>query len=409
MNFNTLDTLAKFSEHFTTEQLIVSADRCLNARFKQIDCRSCVDACPADAIRLEASQVTINAEACARCGACIWQCPTEVFAQPQGLKSKLRETVQAVGTQPIELRCPPVKGDKTSIPDATIIQHPHCLAELSPAHLIELAAERQVWLNDQTCAACPLKDAHASIMRAVREANLWRAAFDQPRHIHPLTTDADRNAKPHATRVFDSANPPSDRRAFFKMFTRSLVEAGASAAKSNDADHVRPAIPPLRGHGKPVDQRLPRHVPAERAGLLSAIGKLGQPQRVPLDLPRVQVKESNCTACGICAKLCPTGALRFQSDAAHFALDFIPAACVDCGICEKACPTKAISLTHDLPLLEFIDIKAQALVTGNLVPCAVCRKPTAFHGNGTRCEVCRTVPDKQTLASDFFGSLYRKS
>jgi formate hydrogenlyase subunit 6/NADH:ubiquinone oxidoreductase subunit I len=123
----------------------------------------------------------------------------------------------------------------------------------------------------------------------------------------------------------------------------------------------------------------------------------------------VQVKESDCTACGLCAKFCPTGALRFQSDETRFALDFIPAACVDCGICAKACPTQAVSLTHDLPLLEFIDIKAQALVEGNLAPCAVCRKPTTFHGNGSRCEVCRAVPDKQTLASDLFASLQRSA
>ncbi|CAG0934683.1 partial NADH-quinone oxidoreductase subunit I, partial [Thermoflexales bacterium] len=384
-----LDTLAKLSERYTTEQLIVSADRCLNSRFKQIDCRVCVEACPAEAIQLEAGQAAINAETCVRCGACVWQCPTEVFAQSPGLKSKLPETVQAVGaasarTAPrsgtcVELRCSQVKGDKTSVPDATIIQHPRCLAELSPAQLIELAAERDVWLNDQACAACPLKEAHTSIMRAVNEANRWRAAFDQPRHIHPLTTDADRNAKPRAARVFDSANPPSDRRAFFKLFTRSLVEASASAAKSNDTDQVRPAIPPLRGHGKPVDQRLPRHVPAERARLLSVIEKWGQPQRVPLDLPRVQVKELDCTACGLCAKFCPTGALRFQSDETYFVLDFIPAACVDCGICAKACPTQEVSLTHDLPLLEFIGIKAQVLVAGNLAPCAMCQKPTASH------------------------------
>ena len=211
-----------------------------------------------------------------------------------------------------------------------------------------------------------------------------------------MTTDADRHAKPHLARVFDSANPPSDRRAFFKLLTRSLVEAGTSTAKSNDTAQV-----------KPVDQRLPLHVPAERAGLLNAIGKLGQPQPVPLDLPRVQVKESDCTACGLCAKFCPTGALRFQNNESRFALDFIAAACVDCGICEKACTTQAVSLTHDLPLQEFVDIKAQALVTGSLVPCTVCQTPTAFHGNGTRCEVCRAVPDKQSLASDLFASLSR--
>jgi NAD-dependent dihydropyrimidine dehydrogenase PreA subunit len=393
-----LDTLTKLTEHFSNEQLIVNADRCLNARFKQAGCTICVDACPVEAIHLEGQQVRLDSETCVRCGACIWQCPTEVFAQPHTSKSKLRETVQAVGTVPIELRCPQVKGDKTIVLDATIIQHPRCLAELSPSQLIELAADRHVWLNDQACAACPLAEAHTSILRAVNEANRWRAAFDQPRQIHPLTTDADRNAQPRPARVFDSANPPSDRRAFFKMFTRSLIQASASATQFGTTNQVGP-----------VDQRLPRHVPAERVGLLSAIGKLGQPQNVPLDLPRVQVQGSDCTACGLCVRFCPTGALRFQSDEAYFVLDFIPAACIDCDICEKACPTKAVSLTHDLSLPEFIGIKARSLVAGDLALCAVCQKPTASHGNGTRCEVCRAVPDKQTLASDLFASLHRSA
>jgi ferredoxin len=394
-----LDTLTKLTERFDVEQLSVTADRCLNARFKQIDCRICVEACPVDAIRLEARCVTIDAEACAHCGACVWQCPTEVFAPPQAAQSKLRETVQAVGGVPVELRCPQHKGDQTTVPEATIIQHPRCLAELSPAQLIELAADRHVWLNDHACAACPLAEAHTSILRAVNEANRWRAAFNQPRRIHPLTIDGDRQAKPHTARVFDSANPPSDRRSVFKLFTRSLVEAGASAANPTATDHM-----------KPVDQRLPRHVPTERARLLKVLVKLGQPQDVPLDLPRVSVTGSDCTACGLCAKFCPTGALRFQSDDARFALDCIPAACIDCGICEKACPTHALTLSHDLPLQAFINLEAQPLINGHLVPCTVCQKPTATQdGVAAKCEVCRTAPSKQTLASDFFASLYRKS
>ncbi len=101
MNFDTLDTLAKLSERLTTEQLSVSDHRCLNARFKQIICRVCVETCPAEAIRLEAGRVAINAETCMRCGACVWQWPTEVFAQPQALSSKLWETAQAVGAAPV--------------------------------------------------------------------------------------------------------------------------------------------------------------------------------------------------------------------------------------------------------------------------------------------------------------------
>ncbi len=395
-----LNTLTKLTEHFSNEQLIVNSDRCLNARFKQAGCKICVETCPIDAIHLDGQQVRLDSGTCARCGACVWQCPPEVFTQPPASKSKLRETLQAVGPVAVELRCPQHTGNSTLIPDVTIIQHPQCLADLGPARLIDLAAERHVWLNDQACVTCPLKEAHASITRAINDANRWRAAFNRPRQVHLLTTDNNRFAQPHIAPLFDSANPPSERRAFFGLLKKALIETGATVVNEKTGPSEQPV---------PVSQRLPQHLSRERQNLLAVLSKLGQPQDVPLELANISIEREKCTACGWCAKLCPTGALRFQSDEAHFALDFIPAACVNCGICEKACPTKAVSFTHDLPLLEFIDIKAQALVAGNLAPCAVCRKPTAFHGDDSRCEVCRAVPDKETLASDFFGSLYRKS
>jgi ferredoxin len=394
------ETLLKLTEHFANEQLIVNADRCLNARFKQADCHRCVDACPVDALHLTGQAIQLDAEACARCGACVWQCPTEVFAQPQASKSKLRETLRAVGPVAVELRCPQHTGSSTLIPDVTIIQQPQCLADLSPTRLIDLAAERHVWLNDQACAACPLKEAHASITRAVTHANRWRAAFNQPRQIHLLTTDGNRFAQPHTAPIFDSANPPSDRRAFFGFLKKALAETGAAAVSEQANTNDQPV---------PVSQRLPQRFPRERQNLLTVLGQLGQPQDVPLGLANVSIELEKCTACGLCAKFCPTGAIRFQADEQRFDLDFIPAACIDCNICVKACPTQAITLTHDTAPARFIRITATLLVEGDLVPCAVCQTPTANHGEGTRCEVCRTAPDKQALAKDLFASLSQSS
>ncbi len=395
-----LDTLTKLTEHFGNEQLIVNADRCLNARFKKAGCHICVDACPVDAIHLDGQQVRLDSETCARCGACVWQCPTEVFTQPPASKSKLRETLQAVGLVAVELRCPQHTGNSTLIPDVTIIQLPQCLADLSPTRLIDLAAERHVWLNDQACAACPLKEAHAAMMRAVTEANRWRAAFNQPRQIHLLTTDNNRFAQPRTAPLLDSANPPSERRAFFGLLKKALIETGATAvgekAEPND-------------QGVPVSQRLPQHLPRERKSLLTVLSKLGQPQDVPLGLANLSIELEKCTACGLCAKFCPTGSIRFHADDNRFDLDFLPAACLDCYVCVMACPTQGVTLLHDTTPSRFIHITATLLIEGDLVPCTVCQKPTANHGEGTRCEVCRTVLDKQSLAKNLFASLQRSS
>jgi ferredoxin len=394
-----LDTLARLTERFTNEQLIVNADRCLNARFKKAGCHICVAACPTDAIQIEDRQVLLDPDACARCGACVWQCPTEVFDQPRAAHSKLIEAIRSVGAGPIDLRCPQNVGDTTAIAAATIVQYSQCLAALSPAHLIELAAERHVWLNDEKCVTCPLSKAQPSITRAVNDANRWRTAFDQPRQVHQQSTDGLRTAQPHTASIVDSANPPADRRAFFGFLKKALAETGSAAISDQKRNGDQPV---------PVSQRLPQHFPRERQNLLAALGRLGQPPDVSFNLPRVQIDAAQCTACGLCAKFCPTGAIRFQADSAHFDLSFIPAACVNCNICVMACPTQVVSLTHDLEPSQFMRLTATLLVEGDLMPCAVCKKPMAARADRSpRCEVCRAVVDQQTLAADLFSSVHR--
>ena len=395
-----LDTLAKLTEHFSNEQLIVNAERCLNARFKQVGCHICVDACPVEAIHLDGQSVQLNTELCARCGACVWQCPTEAFVPSRPAGSKLIATIHAIGSDPVDLRCPRHTDHTTVVAGGVIVQHPRCLAELSPSMLIELARNRHLWLNDEKCADCPLTDIRASIAHAVSQANRWRATFDQPRHIHLMTVDLKVSGPPLPAPFIDSSSLPADRRAFISLFKRTLVEAGAAAVSEQTTTNDRPV---------PVDQRLPQRFPHERQNLLTALSKLGQPQDVPLGLANIAIEWEKCTACGLCAKFCPTGAIRFHADNARFDLDLIPAACLDCTICVMACPTQAVTLAHDTAPSRFIRLTATLLIEGDLVPCAVCKKPTAYHDDGTRCEVCGAVLDRQSLTRDLFASLQRAS
>ncbi|HZY41506.1 MAG TPA: hypothetical protein VFF59_05840, partial [Anaerolineae bacterium] len=126
---------------------------------------------------------------------------------------------------------------------------------------IELAADRHVWLNDQACAACPLQDAHASITRSINDANRWRAAFNQPRQIHLLTTDSNRSALPHTAPILDSANPPGDRRAFFGFLKPAPAETGAVAVSEQKSTDDQPV---------PVNQRLPQRLLRERQNLTTS-------------------------------------------------------------------------------------------------------------------------------------------
>ena len=43
-------------------------------------CESCVDACPSEAIEMEAEKAKIIADNCVDCGVCVDECPEEAIA-----------------------------------------------------------------------------------------------------------------------------------------------------------------------------------------------------------------------------------------------------------------------------------------------------------------------------------------
>ena len=51
----------------------------------------------------------------------------------------------------------------------------------------------------------------------------------------------------------------------------------------------------------------------------------------------VRIEEAKCTGCGLCARNCPTGAIRLEGGKAR-----VGEACVACGLCARICPVEAV-------------------------------------------------------------------
>jgi ferredoxin len=86
--------------------------------------------------------------------------------------------------------------------------------------------------------------------------------------------------------------------------------------------------------------------PLKRERILDRIGALAADleRTVPaLLMPAIKIADG-CELNGICAAICPTGALRRKEGDDTISLEFEAATCIACGECQRACPSKALSL-----------------------------------------------------------------
>ena len=73
--------------------------------------------------------------------------------------------------------------------------------------------------------------------------------------------------------------------------------------------------------------------------------------RIPIAGSRGQLvfTKDNCVYCTVCAKKCPTGALKVDRALKRFVLDRLR--CISCGGCVEICPKDSLSLStgHGFP------------------------------------------------------------
>lgn len=86
--------------------------------------------------------------------------------------------------------------------------------------------------------------------------------------------------------------------------------------------------------------------PLKRERILDRIGALAAnlEQTIPASLmPAIKIADG-CDFNGLCAAVCPTGALRRNENNGTIFLEFDAADCITCGECQRVCPSKALSL-----------------------------------------------------------------
>lgn len=344
-----------------------AAEACIAARSLPSACLRCEQACPAAAVRVGEAGPELVAD-CLGCGRCAAACPTGALV----LKGFPDPGKLPPGNPLQHVECWKVP---RSLTGHLALRVP-CLGGLDAGQLLEwqaLLGDAPLQLVDRGwCAQC----------RAGGEVHPARAAMDEAARLlqacHPQTP-----ARPGlASRPLPAALMPAaipepateekiDRRAFFRRFA-------AEAAQAIPAP--RPAAPRLRrGREFPLPKR-------ERLiAVLEALTR--QPiERLPAAVLPGLTLQKDCDHLGVCAGMCPTGALYLYEDENHAGIGFEPRDCVACGLCAQACPARAIDVR---PMGAAGQSAAHALTQFPLARCGNCLTPFAAVRGATLCPACQ--------------------
>ncbi len=374
--------------------------RCLRAIDRRSTCDLCAAACPVDAITIDPLP-DLNIEKCQACGLCLRVCPTGAFSGEDGISELFRCFQVMDKAETVEICCGqhpfPHQGP---VDQQVVLRTRGCLANLGPSVYLGLfkMGVARISLRLDACNACRISKAQEYILQAAQDANLlFLGEANAP--IVSIVKDCEPGW--HSRPVIDVKNPPMNRRSFFNAFSRSSMRLVGQVINDPHAanDWEKGPSPERRRMGNALPL-YPELFCSEKWPVINQV--------FPLSDARVN---DACTACGVCASMCPTGALEFEIDKeeTQFLLRFSSKNCTGCGICVDYCASEAISIlkgdeapADGLPDMAF---EEQVLIHGELQRCERCHAFFARSLDGVADPVEALCPLCEFRRTNPFGSI----
>ncbi|MBP6298052.1 MAG: 4Fe-4S binding protein [Anaerolineae bacterium] len=350
--------------------ITTAPELCLNVRDKDMGCRHCVDLCPTEAIALD-PHVQLNPEACIHCGLCLHGCPTGVFEGDDGAYQVLHCITQLAEHDVIEIACPLHPSPATGSQDAGgVITTTGCLSMLGVSTYLGIRALGigKTIVRLDACAECALCALQPKIEATIGNA---RQFLDQPDSIEIVTQTPSQETVSRP--VYAANNPPVSRRRLFRMLASPEESSGEQVVSHFKAQPAED------------DSRLP----PERRRILASLRALQaiDPQASLRGQWFTLLQASGaCTACGLCARICPTDALQFYETEEVFSLAFSAANCINCGLCVSLCEAQALQYSGSPTWADIVDGAVVTLRSGTLKHCKKCH--VAFVGPDDYCPTC---------------------
>lgn len=351
-------------------------EACLALRAGAAACQACATACPSASLTVGADGPALGRD-CLGCGRCAAACPSGALEV-----SGFREAKLPTGNLPLTVECwkVPASGGPLGISVP-------CLGGLSPSLILRWlldTGERTLILVDRGwCQGCAAGSGGFAGRQTLEAALTWLADCGLPRERWPKI-----QLLPLPAALMPSAIPspeqrlPLSRRDFF-------ARLGREAARSE-----RPAARPAGTRAALRDRPCP--LPARETLLASAAALAARHGRaLPARARPLLVVSAACRDIGLCAGLCPTGALTRLEAEGSLALRYAADRCVACGRCQAACPEAAITLTAS-------GGEAQPVILTHRPSrdCLECGQPYPDRGEGPVCPRCAS---RRQLARNLFG------
>jgi len=299
-----------------TCQMVYHNGNCLNTKraFARA-CKLCIEICPHQAI---SEYRQLDAKKCTECGACMAVCPSDGFVDRS--MNKLHDYL--FEGEEIVLNCPQAIPHGFEIPCLGMFDRDGWMT------LMLLAEEKSVTIMTGVCAKCEDRKACASSVQAFKQVHL-----DWPTHA--------------AIRIQVRPDGETVESEIKERPKSAVPQINLTGWKQKGKDKIETWLPNLAAEDTYT-------VPKYRQWLIEALEKTKE-GKIPF---RALIVADSCTSCGVCAAICPQGALKKQEKSnpdqsaedptkeekiVSLSLILEPRKCVQCGRCVEICRPLALS------------------------------------------------------------------
>lgn len=349
--------------------IVLNQAGCLHTIDKFSTCEACFEICPAGAIQ-PGKPPALDAEACQYCLACLPACPVGAYMGKDEVQT-LANCAARLGTDRFEVVCALNPNLEVGVAEAAVRVR-GCLAGLGIGAYLTLVSQgmEQVIVRTEACGECPWGALQPQVEAQVAGAQRLLAGMGKAEAIvcaAPQTMET-LQKRP----IWNADSPPMRRRDLFRWQAHDAETETAAAATSDLQNPFRERLRILRAL-----QQLP--LSPENAVTISMAG---------LGFGLLTISDK-CTACGTCARACPTEALQFEITDDTFRLEFFPQACVGCDRCAHVCSPEAIAIDHAPTYDQLFGTGIpHLLLQGEVARCSKCNAPFAPQAGEKLCPIC---------------------